>query len=207
MCLKLVRQKLIKFSWSKLITERQWFQTSILLRLLFQSELSHRDLRERCIGLVATQRHSPHCVKSFSPDRRGESWIIDVPRAGRACGNLPFLDLPRRTTLPFLSRVVRGSYFVRLTRMDRHNFSANSSIRGRSARKRAWQNTEDGICVSTARLSRSSCFHVPCARAIASPWITLGPSTRIFQPITISVFWIENWRNTNVKIYEIELFF
>jgi len=49
---------------------------------------------------------------------------------------------------PFSSRVVRGSYFVHLTRMDRHNFSANSSIPGRSARKRAWQNTEGGYALA-----------------------------------------------------------
>lgn len=138
---------------SKLIMPtEQWFQLRYCngLRLLFQSEFSHWDLRAGCIGRLVATRHSPRCIKSFSPDRRRESWIIDVPRAGRACGNLPLLDLPPPNgppCHPFLPRSPE-SYFVRLTRMDRHNFSANSSIPGRSARKRAWQNTEGGYALA-----------------------------------------------------------
>lgn len=110
--------------------------SSFNIAAAFVPEFSHWDLRARCIGLVATQRHGPRCVKSFSPDQLGESWIIDVPRAGRVCGNLPFLDLSAKRPFSLLPRSP-GSYFVRLTRMDRHNFSANSSIPGRSDRKRA----------------------------------------------------------------------
>lgn len=157
-----------------------------LLRLLFQSESSHWDLRAGCIGLVATQRHGPRCVKSFSPGRRGESWIIDVPRAGRACGNLPLLDLPRQTALRSPLSLPRSpeSYSVRLTRMDRHNFSANSSIPGRSARKRAWQNTEGGYALARLVCPGRRVSMFLRARAVVPPWITLAPSTRMFRVVT-----------------------